>query len=150
MVHVMMRWLRRWVGRIEVAEVRRFGRSGIGLFARTPVLELRTVGRRTGRARSTPVAYHEDRDGTLFVVGGAGGQQRIPDWVANLRAHPDAQVLVRREVRPVTAVELSGDERAAVWPALVAVWPRIATYERRAGRPVPVFRLVPRERVGKG
>jgi deazaflavin-dependent oxidoreductase (nitroreductase family) len=125
----------------EAAQVRRLGGSGIGLLARTPVLLLETTGRRTGTIRATPLAYHRDRDGSLLVVGGAGGQVRTPDWVANVRADPNVAVVVRRERRPATAVELHGEERATAWRHLLEVWPRIATYERRAGRPVPVLRL---------
>jgi deazaflavin-dependent oxidoreductase (nitroreductase family) len=137
-----LRPLRRIVGPIEAAEIRRFGRSGLGVVFRTPVLVLETTGRRSGRTRSTPLAYHRDDDGTLLVVGGAGGQTVIADWVVNLRASASAAVVVDRVRREVHAVELVGDERVAAWGVLVEVWPRIVAYERRAGRGLPVFRLV--------
>ena len=41
----------------------------------------------------------------------------------------------------VLANELGGQDRSDVWQRLSVPWPRIDTYERRAGRPVPVFRL---------
>lgn len=138
-----MRPLRRLVGPIEAAEIRRFGRSGLSLAFRTPVLVLETTGRRSGAPRGTPLAFHHGAEDTLLVVGGAGGQTTTADWVRNLRAHPDAVAVVDRQRRPVCAVELAGPERAATWAELVEVWPRIATYERRAGRPLPVIGLVP-------
>lgn len=138
-----MRAVRRLVGPIEAAEIRRFGRSGLGLVFRTPVLVLETTGRRSGATRSTPLAFHRDGD-DLLVVGGAGGQTATADWVRNLRADPEAVAVVDRERRPVRAVELAGAEREETWAALVRVWPRIATYERRAGRPLPVIRLAGR------
>ena len=138
-----VRPLRRLVGPIEAAEIRRFGRSGLSIAFRTPVLVLETTGRRSGATRSTPLAFHRDADGTLLVVGGAGGQTTTADWVRNLRVDPDAVAVVDRERRPVRAVELAGPEREATWADLVRVWPRIATYARRAGRPLPVIRLVP-------
>ncbi len=138
-----LRPLRRLVGPIEAAEIRRFGRSGLGVVFRTPVLVLETTGRRTGATRATPLAYHRDGD-DLLVVGGAGGQTVVADWVRNLRAEPDAVAVVDRRRRAVRAVELAGAERAATWSELLGVWPRIATYERRAGRPLPVVRLTPR------
>jgi F420H(2)-dependent quinone reductase len=139
-----LRPLRRLVGPIEAAEIRRFGRSGLSLVFRTPVLVLETTGRRSGATRSTPLAFHRDADGTLLVVGGAGGQTTTADWVRNLRAEPHAVVVVDRERRPVRAVELTGPEREATWTELVRVWPRIVAYERRAGRALPVIRLEPR------
>lgn len=137
------RVVRRLVGVVEAAQVRRFGRSVISLAARTPVLLLHTTGRRSGIERSTTLAYHRDVDGSLLVVGGAGGQRRLPDWVANLRADPHAGVTIDRNRFGVTVAELGGEERRRVWQQLTAVWPRIEGYERRAGRPVPVFRLTP-------
>ena len=110
---------------------------------RTPVLLLHTTGRRSGRARSTTLAFTRMEDESLVVVGGAGGQVRLPDWVANLRAEPVAAVTIDRARVEVRAVELAGAEREEMWRALLEVWPRIDGYERRAGRTVPVFRLIP-------
>lgn len=134
---------RRLAQPLEVAQVRRFGRSLFSMLFRTPVLLLHTTGRRSGLERPTALAFHEDGDGALIVVGGANGQTRIPDWVRNLRADLEAEVAVtvRRERHIALAEELVGDERARLWPDLVARWPRIEIYERRAGRPVPVFRF---------
>lgn len=110
---------------------------------RTPVLVLHTTGRHSGRARSTTLAVTRLDDGSLVVVGGAGGQARLPDWAANLRAQPVAAVTIDRARIEVRAVELVGAEREESWRVLRNEWPRIDTYARRAGRTVPVFRLVP-------
>jgi deazaflavin-dependent oxidoreductase (nitroreductase family) len=138
-----LRLVRRLVGPVEAAQVRRFGRSGLSTVLRTPVLVLETTGRRSGARRATALAYHRGTDGALYVVGGAGGQARLPDWVANLRVDARAAVVVDRTRRPVLARELEGPDRAAAWEVLRRVWPRIERYERRAGRPVPVVRLDP-------
>lgn len=121
--------------------MRVFGRSVLSVLFRTPVLLLHTTGRRLGRQRTTPLAFHRLADGSFLVVGGSGGQTRIPDWVVNLRADPAAEITVKRRRFAVSARELTGDERAARWAELVAVWPQIDAYERRAGRDVPVFAL---------
>jgi deazaflavin-dependent oxidoreductase (nitroreductase family) len=141
----LRRALERVVRVVEVAQVRWLGASAISLVARTPVLVLHTTGRRTGAERASALAFHEEGDGSFLVVGGAGGQARTPDWVANLRAAPGdaASVTVHRTRVAVRVEELAGDERRVAWVRLAAVWPRIERYERRAGRAVPVFRLVP-------
>jgi len=136
-----LRPVRRALRGIEAAQVRRFGRSLLSTLFRTRALVLETVGRRSGRIRSTALAYHRLADGGLVVVGGAGGQRRVPDWVANVRADPQVHVVVDRVRRPMTAMELGRDQRRAVWDEVREVWPRIETYERRAGRPIPVFEL---------
>ncbi|HEV2068857.1 MAG TPA: nitroreductase/quinone reductase family protein [Acidimicrobiales bacterium] len=127
---------------VEAAQVRRFGTSTVSVVFRTPVLVLETIGRRSGARRSTTLAFQRVDDGTLLVVGGAGGQARVPDWVANLRANPHAVAWVDRAPLPVRAVEMTGADRDEAWRHLREVWPRIDRYERRAGRRVPVFRLV--------
>lgn len=135
----------RAVARLEAWEVERFGRSGISLLARTPVLVLHTTGRRSGQPRRTVLAAHDEGDGSLLVVGGAGGQASTPDWVTNLRADDAVEVTWRRRRRAVRAVELVGAERAATWAHLAEVWPRIERYRRQAtGRTIPVVRLGPR------
>lgn len=136
-----LRPVRRVLRGIEAAQVRRFGRSFLSTIFCTPALVLETVGRKSGHPRQTALAYHRLAGGDLVVVGGAGGQRRVPDWVANARANPDVHVVVDRVRRPMTAVELVGDERATVWTEVRRVWPQIETYEQRAGRPIPVIRL---------
>lgn len=130
-------------GRFEVAETRWFGRSLLSVAFRQPVLVLESTGRRSGKRRSTTLAYR-DLDGQLVVVGGAGGQTTTPDWVANVRANPAVVVTRRRRSTPMLARELSGAERAAMWERLLPMLPMIATYEERAGRPIPVIVLSPR------
>ena len=139
--HDRLRRLRRWAGPVEAAQVRRFGRSILSTLYRTPVLVLETTGRRSGRLRRTTLAYHRDTDGSLLVVGGAGGQTRTPDWVANLRSQGRCTLVVNRLRREADATELVGDDRATTWRQLREVFPRIDQYEKAAGRPVPVFRF---------
>lgn len=136
-----LRPVRRALRGIEAAQVRWFGRSLLSTIFRTRVLVLETTGRRSGRPRQTALAYHRLPEGDLVVVGGAGGQRRVPDWVANARAKPTVRVVVDRAHWRMTAVELAGDERTTVWEEVRRVWPQIVTYEQRAGRPIPVFRL---------
>jgi len=138
-----LRAVRRLARPFEAFQVQRFGRSALSVAFRTPVLVLHTTGRRSGRARRTTLAFTRVEDGALVVVGGAGGQVRLPDWVANLRAEPVAAVTIDRARVEVRAVELTGAEREETWRALREVWSRIDAYERRAGRTVPVFRLIP-------
>jgi deazaflavin-dependent oxidoreductase (nitroreductase family) len=136
----LLRPVRRLLARTETAQVRRFGCSVLSTAYRADVLVLHTKGRRSGAERATTLAYTHWGD-DLVVVGGAGGQRRLPDWVANLRVEPTAAVTSGGGRRDVRAVELTGEARAALWPDLVRIWPRIERYEQRAGRPIPVFKL---------
>ena len=140
-----LRPLRLAVRGVEVAQVRWFGGSLLSTVFRTRVLVLETVGRRSGRQRTTALAYHPMSDNALVIVGGAGGQRRLPDWAANVRANPSVQVVVDRKRQPMRAIEVSDGDRNAIWSEVREVWPQIDVYERRAGRPIPVFLLQTRD-----
>jgi deazaflavin-dependent oxidoreductase (nitroreductase family) len=130
--------------RSEAFQLRRLGFSFMALVNKGSLLVLESTGRRSGRRRFTPVGYLPDGDGGFVIGGGAAGQTRTPDWVANLRAEPEVAVWVRRRRIAVTARELHGAERERAREEAVAVWPGVPRYERLSGRVVPYFRLVPR------
>ena len=44
--------------------------------------------------------------------------------------------------RSFTSRLVTGDERAALWRELLAVWPNFALYEQRTARRIKVFRLM--------
>jgi hypothetical protein len=52
----------------------------------------------------------------------------------------------RRRTIAVSARLLDLDEKAAVWPRLVAMWPSYDSYVDRSGRELRVFHLTPRDR----
>ena len=112
---------------------------------RLPVLVLVTRGRRTGKRRETPLTYVRDDAGRLLISGGAVGQTSNPDWVANLRAEPNCEVIIDKEAAHVRAVELTREERDRGWQRFGEELPklkaRMTNYERRSGRTIPIFRL---------
>src|SRR5918998_3389504 len=84
------------------------GRVGHRLLG-VPCLLLRTTGRRSGRTRTASLVY--GRDGTDYVVvASLGGADKAPDWLHNLRAHPEVEVQVgRRRFWGVAGVVEAGD-----------------------------------------
>ncbi len=117
------------------------GRLGSRLGHLEQVL-LTTTGRRTGRARTTPLAVTVV-DGALVLVASNGGATHHPAWYLNLVAHPD--VVVRRgpAVHRMRARTTSGAERARLWRAAVANYRGYAAYQRRTDRQIPVVVLEP-------
>jgi F420H(2)-dependent quinone reductase len=107
-----------------------------------PVFLLTTKGRRSGRSRTVPLLYLQDGD-DLLVVASQGGAPRHPAWYHNLLSDPMAEALVGKRRIEVAACTLSPDEKAAVWPRLVAIYPPYETYQRRTKRDIPVVRLRP-------
>jgi deazaflavin-dependent oxidoreductase (nitroreductase family) len=109
-------------------------------FAGLPGLYLIVPGRLTGKVRTTPLQCVKHGGGWL-VAGTAFGSTTAPAWAANLRAAPAVEIDVRGKRHPVTARELTGAERDEAYARFVAQWKGFGGYERKAGRPIPVFFL---------
>jgi deazaflavin-dependent oxidoreductase (nitroreductase family) len=106
-----------------------------------PTLLLTTTGRRSGRPRTVPVLYL--RDGERIVIGTGNTAPGGAQWPRNLSAHPEACVQVGRATLSCRARPATADEMAHYWPALVALYPPYASYERRSGVAAKVFVLEP-------
>lgn len=123
-----------------VASRGRFGWRAEGL----PVIDLTTIGRRTGRPHvcllTTPVKDGE----TYVVVASRGGSDRHPDWYLNMVEQPVVTISIagapveRRRARIATA-----DERRELWPRAVASYPNYEKYQARTTREIPVVLIEP-------
>jgi deazaflavin-dependent oxidoreductase (nitroreductase family) len=116
--------------------------SGAGV---VPSLMLNALGAKSGEVRRTPLATLP-LDGAWYIVGSNFGQQKHPLWTGNLMANPDASISFRGQTYDVRARLLTKDEKAAVWPQLIALWPTYDVYVERSQRDLRVFRLDKRER----
>lgn len=106
-----------------------------------PALELHTVGAKTGATRSTRLMYLPDGPGRAIVAGTNFGRAWHPGWTANLRTHPDAEIVVASRTIRVHATEIGDAERDSVWARIEAQWPGYRSYERHSGRTARLFRL---------
>ncbi|MGC5168303.1 nitroreductase/quinone reductase family protein [Luteimicrobium sp. DT211] len=77
-------------------------------------LLLRTTGRRSGQEHAVIVAYFED-GANLVTLAMNGWAAPEPAWWLNLRAEPDAAVVMRDGPRDVRAREAEGEERERHW-----------------------------------
>ncbi len=116
------------------------GRLGGQFRGSIPILLLTTVGLRSGRRRTAPLLYYKDGE-ELVVVASKGGMSRHPLWYGNLQANPDVEVEVQGEKRKMVARPATSDEKAALWPQLVAMYPDYELYQARTERDIPVIIL---------
>lgn len=116
------------------------GRHSLSGALGVPLLLLWTRGARTDRWRSVPVVYTRHGDSYL-VLGSNGGHPDHPQWTANLLRDPRASITVGGNTIPVRARQVTGAERAALWPSALETWPPYRTYTRRSGRELRMFRL---------
>lgn len=116
------------------------GRLTLLWFAGLPNLTLRVPGRRTGIVRETPLLT-TPYDGGWLIAGSNFGGAKPPVWVHNLTAVETADILVDGHHLRVRWRELSGDERAAAWRAMLRTWRNYALYEKKTSRTIRVFLL---------
>jgi deazaflavin-dependent oxidoreductase (nitroreductase family) len=109
-----------------------------------PVVELHTVGRHSGKPRSSILGAAVVDGDRIVLVASKGGDERDPDWFKNLMAHPDAELTVGGERRAVRARVATPAERSVLWPRAVATYGGYATYQRRTSREIPMVICEPR------
>jgi len=114
------------------------GRSIFG----APILLLTVTGRKSGRTHTTPLIYLQDGD-SFVIVGSVGGSDKHPAWFLNLRANPDAEVLVGRTKTRVRAEVANEEQRARLWPQLVKLYSNYDEYQKKTSRQIPVVILRP-------
>lgn len=117
------------------------GRIG-GTLVGAPVLLLTTIGRKTGKQRTTPLIYLRDGN-NIVIVASKGGSPKDPVWWLNLKAAPTTTVQVGRAAIPVRAHQADAEERARLWPLLTKLYGGYADYQRRTEREIPVVVLEP-------
>ena len=111
-----------------------------------PSLELITVGRRSGQARSSMLTSPVQIGRSLVIVASAGGSEGDPSWFLNLRDEPNVQVaLPGGSAEPMLARVATPDERERLWPRVTAEMPRYAQYQEKTSRVIPLVLLEPPE-----
>lgn len=109
-----------------------------------PTLLLTTVGRKTGKPRTTPLIYGRTDDGAYVVIASKGGAPADPVWYANLRENDDVSIQVKAERMDVRPRVAEGQERETLWRRMAAIWPDYDAYAAKAqDRKIPVVVLEP-------
>ena len=80
----------------------------------------------------------------VILVASKGGDERNPQWYLNLSANPDVELTMNGETRKMRARTASPEEKAALWPDILAAYKHYAGYQERSGRDIPVVICEPR------
>jgi len=108
-----------------------------------PVLELTTIGRRSGQPQTVMLTSPVQQGEAIVVVASRGGADHHPAWFLNLRDHPDVQVaFAGKPKRPMQARVATPQERAALWPRVTAAYKGYADYQTKTDREIPLVLLV--------
>jgi len=125
--------------------------SGGRLWRRFPggaqVIWITTLGRKSGEWRTTPLLAVPDdahlQRGVWAVTGSNAGQEKIPGWVYNMRAHPLGRMEIDGHLIDVTFEEVTGADADRLYDALTQKWSAYRMYKNNAQREIPVFRIIP-------
>lgn len=112
-----------------------------GPFEGAPMMLLTTTGRRSGVARTAPLACQTAEDGTICIFASKAGAPTNPDWYHNLVANPNVTVEFGPETYAAVAVELTGSARDKVYAEQVRQMSQFGEYEAKTDRVIPVVSL---------
>mgnify|MGYP001825581636 FL=1 len=113
-------------------------------FGTMPVVELHTVGRTSGKPRTTMLTAPIHDGDTYVLVASKGGDDRDPDWYRNLIANPDIELTVDGRTLEMTARVATDEEKAEMWPRIVEAYKGYAGYQNKTDRNIPVVVCEPR------
>lgn len=135
-------WFDRW---LLSRSQGRYSLAGLG----APTLLLITVGRKTGKQRTTPLLYITDGQ-RLILVGSRGGHRHHAAWYLNLVAEPQVKVLKDGQQTAWLAETAEGAERARLWQQLLNINPWFQRYQDRLTREIPIIILQPHSSGAEG
>jgi deazaflavin-dependent oxidoreductase (nitroreductase family) len=118
----------------------RLGRQLMGM----KVVELTTIGRRSGEHRTVMLTAPIADQDRIVLVASKGGNPGHPAWYLNLVANPEVEVLVDGTRRPMTAHTAEPAEKAELWPTITKAYKGYQGYQNKTDRDIPVVLLTPR------
>jgi len=109
-----------------------------------PVLELTTIGRKSGQPRSVMLTSPLQEGDTTVIVASRGGDDTHPAWFLNLRDQPEVEVSLGGKPKvKMTATVASAEERARMWPIITGRFKNYAGYQTKTDREIPLVLLTP-------
>jgi deazaflavin-dependent oxidoreductase (nitroreductase family) len=117
----------------------------VGWQVAMPVLELTTIGRKSGQPRSVLLTSPHQEGDAWVVVASRGGDDTHPAWFLNLRDNPEVEVSLKGGAKqPMRARVAGAEERARLWPKITAEFKNYAQYQTKTEREIPLVFLEPR------
>jgi deazaflavin-dependent oxidoreductase (nitroreductase family) len=110
-----------------------------------PVLELTTIGRKSGQPRAVMLTSPLQQGDTVVIVASKGGEDTHPAWYLNLRDEPNVEVAMGGGAKaPYVAKVATATERAEMWPTITESYKGYAGYQEKTDREIPLVLLSPR------
>lgn len=106
------------------------------------ILLLNSVGRRTGKKRTTPLMYLRDGD-NYVIIASNNGRDKNPAWFYNIIGSPQVEIEVHGKRLKVSPFVVSGPEKERLWSQLIAKAPFYEGYRKGIKRSIPLVLLRP-------
>ena len=107
-----------------------------------PVLELTTIGRKSGEPRSCLLTSPIQENGEIVIVASRGGDDHHPAWYLNLLETPQVQVSYKGAPHKImTARTANSEERVRMWPIVAGAYKGYAGYQEKTSREIPLVIL---------
>ncbi len=126
------------ISRVNVFFYRLTNGKFMGRLKGSPICLVTMTGRKSGREITMPLMYTPHGDNVL-IVASMGGSPKHPVWYHNLVANPDVTIQDGPRVRKMRVRQASADEKAKLWPTLVASYSEFEDYQKRTERDIPVM-----------
>jgi deazaflavin-dependent oxidoreductase (nitroreductase family) len=114
----------------------------IGGLAFTTHLLLKTVGRKSGETRITPLIYG-DIGGEVVIVASKGGADVHPAWYLNIKSAREVDYQIGGQAFRSTWREPEGKEREAIWAFMAKGYPPYNQYQTQTKRTIPLVMFAP-------
>ena len=104
------------------------------------VVLVETIGRKTGKKRTVPIACYSYKD-SVVVSASNSGSDKNPAWYLNMLAHPDVAVRLGKEQFKAIAEVVPDEEREALWKQIVNNNKHQGEYLEKTNRKIPLVWL---------
>jgi len=108
-----------------------------GKFGAAEILLLTTTGRKSGQPRTAPLNHYND-GGRIVLIASNNGSDRNPAWYLNIRDNPTVTIQRGGEIVTRTARVATPEEKAELWPKIVAWYKGYAKYQAKTSRDIPL------------
>ncbi|KJE20583.1 deazaflavin-dependent oxidoreductase, nitroreductase family [Frankia torreyi] len=127
-----------------ITEYRATGGKPTGRFAGPTRLLLHSGHDADGKPHIVPLSYFADADKDRCVVLAINdGLDEDPRWLRHLRAHPEVTAEIGSDTVRLTATEIHGAERDAIYARHAETFPILLEFQSATTRVIPVVALAP-------
>lgn len=121
------------------------GKYSLSEFGGWTIIQLTTIGAKTGRQRTMPLLAGMEAD-KIALIASSFGREHNPGWYYNLKAHPECIVIFKGTSLPYVAREVYEDEYSKYWDLVASNYVGYEKYRKYAAhRHIPVMVLEPKK-----